>query len=312
MLLQGDHAAAEAPRSPEAHGDGALHDRRDRRGGEDLRGMARRGARRPDRAAHVGGLHRSGRSATRIERLRRRRSSTSSQRASSRSLRSLSYRAPALVAAMLEDSGLAPSKSLDVLDAGCGTGLCGPLLAPYARRLTGVDLSAGMLARAKEKNVYDALVQGELTEYLRDSSGSVRPDRLGRHAGLFRRAGGCGRGRRGSPAARRRVDLYARGCGRRRATLGYRLELHGRYSHSRAVCRTAAHRRRTGAGDRARRAADGVGSAGGGAGDSSDEDSTDAADQPSLFALMSYLKWIPASSDPSAFCGLYSRSTLAN
>ena len=70
---------------------------------------------------------------------------------------------------MLEDSGLEPSKSLDVLDAGCGTGLCGPLVAPYARRLTGVDLSAGMLAQAKEKNVYDALMKGELTEYLRDS-----------------------------------------------------------------------------------------------------------------------------------------------
>ena len=84
-------------------------------------------------------------------------------------LAKLSYRAPALVAAMLEDSGLEPSKSLDVLDAGCGTGLCGPLVAPYARRLTGVDLSAGMLAQAKEKNVYDALVKGELTEYLRDS-----------------------------------------------------------------------------------------------------------------------------------------------
>ena len=49
-------------------------------------------------------------------------------------LAKLSYRAPALVAAMLEDSGLEPSKQLDVLDAGCGTGLCGPLIAPYARR----------------------------------------------------------------------------------------------------------------------------------------------------------------------------------
>ena len=29
------------------------------------------------------------------------------------------------------------------MDAGCGTGLCGPLLAPYARRLVGVDLSEG-------------------------------------------------------------------------------------------------------------------------------------------------------------------------
>jgi predicted TPR repeat methyltransferase len=85
-------------------------------------------------------------------------------------LEQLSYRAPALVAAMLENSGLQPSKRLDVLDAGCGTGLCGPLVAPYARRLVGVDLSAGMLAHAKEKNVYDALMKTDLTEYLRDNS----------------------------------------------------------------------------------------------------------------------------------------------
>ena len=36
-----------------------------------------------------------------------------------------------------------------VLDAGCGTGLCGPLLRPYAKRLVGVDLSSGMLERAR-------------------------------------------------------------------------------------------------------------------------------------------------------------------
>ena len=82
-------------------------------------------------------------------------------------LAQLSYNAPKLVAALLGDAGLEPSKSLDVLDAGCGTGLCGPLVAPYARRLTGVDLSGGMLAQAKEKQVYDELVKGELTEYLR-------------------------------------------------------------------------------------------------------------------------------------------------
>src|SRR5215472_16415266 len=57
----------------------------------------------------------------------------------------LSYRAPALVAAMLEDSGLEQAHRLDVLDAGCGTGLCGALVAPFARRLLGVDLSQGML-----------------------------------------------------------------------------------------------------------------------------------------------------------------------
>jgi predicted TPR repeat methyltransferase len=79
----------------------------------------------------------------------------------------LHYRAPSLVHHMLEDSGRAPTKSLDVLDAGCGTGLCGPLVAPYARRLTGVDLSAGMLTQAKAKEIYDELLQDELTQFLR-------------------------------------------------------------------------------------------------------------------------------------------------
>ena len=85
-------------------------------------------------------------------------------------LETLSYRAPALVAAMLEDSGLEPSHRLDVLDAGCGTGLCGAVVAPFARRLVGVDMSERMLAHAKEKNIYHTLIKAELTEYLRDNS----------------------------------------------------------------------------------------------------------------------------------------------
>ena len=84
----------------------------------------------------------------------------------------LQYRAPALVQMMLEGSGRPPAADLDVLDAGCGTGLCGPLVAPYARRLTGVDLSAGMLEQARSKGIYDDLVQGELTQFLRDRSGA--------------------------------------------------------------------------------------------------------------------------------------------
>jgi predicted TPR repeat methyltransferase len=81
-------------------------------------------------------------------------------------LAQLHYRAPALVADAVAACGLTPAKSLDIADAGCGTGLCGPLLAPYARRLHGVDLSAGMLARAAGKQVYDELEKGELTAYL--------------------------------------------------------------------------------------------------------------------------------------------------
>jgi predicted TPR repeat methyltransferase len=87
-------------------------------------------------------------------------------------LAKLLYQAPALVAGMLERSGLPASKSLDVLDAGCGTGLCGPLVAPYARRLVGVDLSEQMIARAREREVYDELVQGELTAFLEERPGA--------------------------------------------------------------------------------------------------------------------------------------------
>ena len=87
-------------------------------------------------------------------------------------LAQLSYRAPALVAQMLADSDAEASKGLDVLDAGCGTGLCGPLIAPYARRLVGVDLSAPMIAQARARNVYDELVKRELTAYLGDCAGA--------------------------------------------------------------------------------------------------------------------------------------------
>jgi predicted TPR repeat methyltransferase len=86
-------------------------------------------------------------------------------------LAKLHYRAPALVAARLADGGMVPSRTLDILDAGCGTGLCGPLVAPYARRLVGVDLSGGMLSHARDKRVYDELVRAELTTYLQDHPG---------------------------------------------------------------------------------------------------------------------------------------------
>lgn len=52
------------------------------------------------------------------------------------------------------------------LDLGCGTGLCGPLLRPLAQRLTGVDLSAQMLEKARALGVYDDLQQGDVVEFL--------------------------------------------------------------------------------------------------------------------------------------------------
>jgi predicted TPR repeat methyltransferase len=77
----------------------------------------------------------------------------------------LHYRAPELIASSLT-TGLGARRDLDVLDLGCGTGLCGPLLAPFASRLVGVDLSTGMLQHAAAKHVYDELVHAELTAWL--------------------------------------------------------------------------------------------------------------------------------------------------
>lgn len=78
----------------------------------------------------------------------------------------LRYRAPQLCADLLRSVLGPPTGTLELLDAGCGTGLCGPRVAPWARRLVGVDLSGGMLGRARSKGVYTELTKGELTTFL--------------------------------------------------------------------------------------------------------------------------------------------------
>ena len=75
----------------------------------------------------------------------------------------LGYRAPQLLAEVIQRGMKAPEARLDVLDAGCGTGLCGPYLRPYSRRLAGVDISQGMLEKAHGLDVYDELITAELT-----------------------------------------------------------------------------------------------------------------------------------------------------
>jgi len=145
----------------------------------------------------------------------------------------LSYRAPALVLEMLKQSGVAPSKSLDVLDAGCGTGLCGGLVAPYARRLLGVDLSERMLAQAAERNVYDELVKGELTAYLAESGVAfdliVSADTLVYFGALDEVAGAARRALRpGGRLIFTVEELLAEADER-----GYSLGSSGRYRHAR-------------------------------------------------------------------------------
>ena len=81
-------------------------------------------------------------------------------------LHRLEYRAPELIAQAVVAAAGQPNGSLSVLDAGCGTGLCGPALRPYACHLVGVDLSPRMIERARTRGDYDELVVAELTAFL--------------------------------------------------------------------------------------------------------------------------------------------------
>jgi predicted TPR repeat methyltransferase len=76
----------------------------------------------------------------------------------------LGYATPADTVAAVRRVGT--ENALDVLDLGCGTGLCGPLLKPFARTLTGVDLSPKMLDKARVRGVYDTLAQADVKQYL--------------------------------------------------------------------------------------------------------------------------------------------------
>jgi predicted TPR repeat methyltransferase len=156
-------------------------------------------------------------------------------------LASLQYRAPQLVSERLrrEAGGDAP---LDILDAGCGTGLCGPLVQPLAARLVGVDLSVGMIAKARERGAYDELVVAELCEFMRSRPAAfdvvVSADTLVYFGALEEpmRAARCAM-RAGGRLIFTVERLEAGG------ERSYRLEPHGRYSHSeryiRAVLQTA-------------------------------------------------------------------------
>jgi predicted TPR repeat methyltransferase len=77
----------------------------------------------------------------------------------------LRYSLPQHIARILHKLEL-PQRT-HTLDLGCGTGLTGIVLRELSTHLTGVDISAKMLAQAKEKSIYDNLVEAELSEFLK-------------------------------------------------------------------------------------------------------------------------------------------------
>ncbi|WP_118133042.1 methyltransferase domain-containing protein [Oceanicella sp. SM1341] len=72
----------------------------------------------------------------------------------------LGYRGPELLLAGLAAAGL--HRFARALDLGCGTGLMGAALRPRCDWLGGYDISARMLARAREKGVYELLEKRDI------------------------------------------------------------------------------------------------------------------------------------------------------
>lgn len=82
-------------------------------------------------------------------------------------VKSLAYHTPTDLLALIRAHGEPPPGCLDVLDLGCGTGLFGREIAPFARRLVGVDLSAKMLDKARQTGNYQRLEHQEMLEMMR-------------------------------------------------------------------------------------------------------------------------------------------------
>jgi len=78
----------------------------------------------------------------------------------------LEYRTPQRMVEFLRPWLAGKDGKLRIDDLGCGTGLSGAVLKPYAARLAGVDLSGQMLAKARERKLYDELHEAEIAKFL--------------------------------------------------------------------------------------------------------------------------------------------------
>ena len=155
-------------------------------------------------------------------------------------LKELDTQSRQLVEQALTANRLMESTPMNILDAGCGSGLCASLLKPMASTLTGVDLSSQMLERAKALGLYDDLVEAELVEHLESRPSAfdliVVADTFGYFGDLL------------PPLAAARRGLSSRGfliCTIEtdeqspENTQGYRLMTTGRYCHTRKYLENA-------------------------------------------------------------------------
>jgi len=142
------------------------------------------------------------------------------------------YRAPSLVADALSRASGQPRSRFVALDAGCGAGPCGRAIRPYARRLTGVDLSAGMLERAKATDVYDELYEAEVVAYMQSVEQTFDLIVFADTLTFFGALDGVLEAARGAMRTGGLLIFTVEETPERHAPRGYRLDPQGRYRHS--------------------------------------------------------------------------------
>jgi predicted TPR repeat methyltransferase len=81
----------------------------------------------------------------------------------------LGYRVPEHLAQALRDTLGPDPQTLAVLDLGCGTGLFGEAIGALRRNLVGVDLSPRMIEKARQRQIYDELIVGDVLDYLAEA-----------------------------------------------------------------------------------------------------------------------------------------------
>lgn len=82
----------------------------------------------------------------------------------------LHYQVPQLLRAAIAPLCLNIHHPWNILDLGCGTGLCAPLFSDLPGQITGIDLSDDMLMIAKHRGGYMKLINAEAITYLHSQS----------------------------------------------------------------------------------------------------------------------------------------------
>jgi len=82
----------------------------------------------------------------------------------------LGYHVPEQLWQIVCDNRKTEPAGLEVLDLGCGTGLCGKLFRAAAGRLVGVDLSSRMIEVSRKAAKYDELYTADIADYLESTN----------------------------------------------------------------------------------------------------------------------------------------------